>query len=145
MLVAQGDGAGALTAYRARAWEFGEKLAARDPANTAVATRPVGQPRADRRRAGGAGRRRRALTAYRASLGIREKLAARDPANAQAQADVAVSCAKLGLIDYGQNVDERRRYLLRGREILLNLKSTAKLLPNQDWIAWFDERLDELP
>jgi hypothetical protein len=43
----------------------------------------------------------RALAAYRRGLAIAEALAARDPAKTQWQTDVAVSCAKLGVLDYG--------------------------------------------
>ena len=72
---------------------------------------------------------------------IREALAVRNPANTQWQVDVAVSCAKLGALEYGQSIEERRGYLLRGREILVRLKSDGRLMPNQDWIASFDEEL----
>jgi hypothetical protein len=38
----------------------------------------------------------------------------------------------------------RRGYLLRGRDILVTLKQAGRLLPNQDWVAWFDEQLAAL-
>ena len=141
--VAQGDEPGALAAYR-KDLAIAEALAARDPANTewqrdlSVSHNKIGNVLVAQGDGPGA------LAAYRKGLAIREALAAGDPANAQAQVDVAVSCANLGLINYGQDLEQRRRHLVRGREILQNLKSTAKLLPNQDWIGWFDEQLDEL-
>ena len=58
-----------------------------------VAARPLGQPRQDRRRAGGAGRSapgRWPPTAT--SLAIAERLAARDPANTQWQRDLTGTC-----------------------------------------------------
>ena len=86
-----------------------------------------------------------ALAAYRKGLAIAEALAARDPANAQWQIDVAVLCSKLGMPEQGQDVDARRGYLLRGRDILMQLKEAGRLMPNQDWIGWFDARIAELP
>ena len=109
-----------------------------------VAARPLGEPQQDRRRAGGAGRRAGGARGYRKELAIREALAARDPANAQWQTDVAVSCAKLGTLEHGQDVDARRGYLLRGRDILVKLKEAGRLMPNQDWIGWFDEQIAQL-
>ena len=86
-----------------------------------------------------------ALAAYREGLAIAEALAARDPANTQWQTDVAVSCAKLGTLAHEQNTDVRRDYLLRGRGILVELKAAGRLLPNQDWIEWFDGQLSQMP
>jgi tetratricopeptide (TPR) repeat protein len=144
VLVAQGDGPGALCAYR-KGLEIREALAARDPANTqwqrdlSVSHEKVGDVLVARGDGPGA------LGAYRKGLEIREALAARDPANAQWQTDVVVLCAKLGTLDYGQSMRARRNHLLRGREILLNLKSAGRLAANQDWIGWFDEQLAKLP
>jgi hypothetical protein len=67
---------------------------------------------------------------------VAEALAAHDPTNIQWQADVAVSCAKLGTFDHGVPSNEKRAFLLRGRQILVDLKNHGRLLPNQDWIAW---------
>jgi len=86
-----------------------------------------------------------ALAAYRKGLAIAEALAARDPADAQWQTDVAVSCAKLGALDHAQSVETRRDYLLRGREVLLKLKSAGRLMANQDWTEWFEQQLGQLP
>jgi hypothetical protein len=83
-----------------------------------------------------------ALAAYRKGLAIGDALAARDPANVQWQVDVAVSCAKLGTHP-GLVATERRTYLRRGLNIQQELKASGRLAPNQDWIGWFKERLEE--
>ncbi len=83
--------------------------------------------------------------AFRAALGLAEQRRATDPANTEWQTDVAVSCAKLGTLDYGQSIEAQHNHLLHGREILLNLKSAGRLAANQDWIGWFDEQLAERP
>ena len=94
-------------------------------------------------------RRRRIFSAanraFRAALGLAEQRRATDPANTEWQTDVAVSCAKLGTLDYGQSIEAQHNHLLHGREILLNLKSAGRLAANQDWIGWFDEQLAERP
>jgi tetratricopeptide (TPR) repeat protein len=143
VLVAQGDGAGALGAYRA-GLAISEALAARDPANTewqrdlSVSHDRIGNVLVAQ--GDGAG----ALGAYRAGLAIGEALAARDPANAQWQTDLAVSCAKLGTLQHGQSVELRRGHLVRGRQILVSLRSAGRLMPSQDWIPWFDDQLAKL-
>lgn len=70
-------------------------------------------------------------------------LAARDPANTQWQVDVAVSCAKLGGMEQLDKT-ERRAYLQRGLDILMALKASGRLLPNQDWTALFNDKLAAL-
>jgi len=84
-----------------------------------------------------------ALTAYRASLAIRETLAKRDPGNSQWQTDVAVSCSKLGT-HAGLTTHERRNYLHRGLQIQEDLKTRGRLAPNQNWIPWFKNQLEKL-
>ncbi|MDF0668461.1 MAG: hypothetical protein P0119_20625 [Nitrospira sp.] len=117
--------------------------AARDPANTewqrdlSVSHNKIGDVLVAQGDGPGA------LTAYRKGLAIGEALAARDPANTQWQNDVAVSCAKLGT-HAGITADERRSYLQRGLKIQQNLKTSGRLAPNQDWIGWFTERLNEI-
>jgi tetratricopeptide (TPR) repeat protein len=142
VLQAQGDGPGALVAYRL-SLGIREILAARDPANTewqrdlSVSHIKIGnvlQAQGD-----GPG----ALAAFRLSLGIHEALAARDPANAQWQVDQAVSMARLGT-SASLGVDQRRLHLERGRALLTTLQSQGRLLPNQDWIGWFDQQLAAL-
>ncbi len=95
VLVAQGDGPGALASYR-KGLAIREGLAARDPANTewqrdrSVSHDQIGDVLVAQGDGPGA------LASYRKGLAIGEGLAARDPANVQWQIDVAVSCAKLG-------------------------------------------------
>ena len=96
VLVAQGDRAGALTAYRA-GLAIAEALARRDPANTewrhdlfSVSHDRIGDVLVAQ------GDRAGALTAYRAGLAIREALARRDPANTEWQRDLSVSQNKIG-------------------------------------------------
>jgi hypothetical protein len=74
-----------------------------------------------------------------------EALARRDPANTEWQTDVAVLCAKLGTLVHAQHTDMRCDYLLHGRGILVELKAAGHLLPNQDWIEWFDSQLSQMP
>ena len=95
VLVAQGDGAGALTAYR-ESLAIRERLAASDPSNASwqrdlsVSHTKVGDVLVAQ--GDGAG----ALTAYRESLAIRERLAASDPSNASWQRDLSVSQDRIG-------------------------------------------------
>ncbi|HZL67005.1 MAG TPA: toll/interleukin-1 receptor domain-containing protein [Candidatus Limnocylindrales bacterium] len=143
VLVAQGDGPGALAAYR-KSLAIREVLAARDTANTqwqrdlSVSHNKIGNVLVAQGDGPGA------LAAYRKSLAIAEALAARDTANTQWQTDVVVSCFKLGTLEHGQSVEVRHGHLLRGREILLRLKSAGRLMASQNWIKWFDEELAKL-
>ncbi len=131
-----------------RSFERGKFLAqervARDPANTewqrdlSVSHDRIGDVLAAQGDGPGA------LAAYRKGLEIAQALAARDRANAQWQTDVAVSCAKLGSLEQGQSLDERRGYLIRGRAILSQLKGGGRLLPEYDWIPWFDAEIAKL-
>lgn len=92
------------------------------------------------------GDRARALALYRKNLQIAEALAACDPASSQRQIDVVVSYAKLGNLDYdGVTPDEKRRFWLRGHQILLKLKAEGRLPPNQDWTALIEQVLSKLP
>ena len=99
VLVAQGDGPGALAAYR-RGLEIRETLAARDPAN------PQWQRHlsVSHNKIGGVlvvqGDRPGALIAYRMGLHIAEALAARDPANTEWQRDLSVSHDRIGDVDF---------------------------------------------
>jgi hypothetical protein len=141
-LVAQGDGPGALAAYR-QSLALTEALAARDPANTewqrhlSASYDRIGNVVAQ---SDGPG----ALAAYRQSLAIREALAARDPANTEWQTDVALSCSRLGTLEYGQQLQTRYDYLIRGRSALLALKAEGRLMASQDLIGWFDNELSWL-
>ncbi len=142
VLVAQGDGLGALAAYR-RGLAIRETLAARDPANTqwqrdlSVSHERIGDVLVAQ--GDGAG----ALVAHRRGLAIAETLPARDPANAQWQIDLAVSYARLGVAQE-QAIEERRGYLLRGREILIELHASGRLLRHQNEIEWFTRQLAQL-
>ena len=51
---------------------------------------------------------------------------------------------KLGTLDHGQSWEVRQRYLLRGKEVLVALQSTGRLMATQDWIKWFNEQLAAL-
>ncbi|MBK9327119.1 MAG: hypothetical protein IPN00_12635 [Hydrogenophilales bacterium] len=94
-LLAQGDGPGALAAYR-KGLAIAEALAARDPANTewqrdlSVSFDRIGNVLVAQGDGPGA------LAAYRKGLAIRQALAARYPANANWQRDLIVSNVKLG-------------------------------------------------
>jgi tetratricopeptide (TPR) repeat protein len=141
VLEAQGDGPGALAANR-RSLVIGEALAVRDPANAewqrdlSFSYNKIGNVL--KAQGDGPG----ALAAYRRSHAILGLLAARDPANAQWQTDLALLCAKLGILEHGQSVVERHRYLHRGRDILIRLKSAGRLMASQDTLVqWFDEQL----
>jgi hypothetical protein len=143
VLVAQGDGPGALAAYQA-GLVIAEDLAQRDPANTqwqrdlSLSQDRIGDVLV--RQGDGPG----ALAAYQAGLAIREGLAQRDPANTQWQVDVAVSCAKLGSLESLLSIRERREYLSRGLSLLSELKQANKLHTNQDWCDWFEDALRSL-
>ena len=95
MLMAQGDGPGALAAYRT-GLAIREALAARDPANTewqrdlSVSQNKIGDVLVAQGDGPGA------LAAYRTGLAIREALAGRDPANTEWQRDLSVSHERIG-------------------------------------------------
>ncbi len=143
VLVAQGDGPGALSAYQV-CLAIAEALAKQDPANTewqrdlSISQEKIGNVLMSQDDGPGA------LRAYQESLVIREALAKRDPANTKLQVDVAVSCWKMGSLDSLLSINDRRDYLQRGRQILLELKDASRLHANQDSIDWFDQALDAL-
>ena len=64
--------------------------------------------------------------------------------NSQWLVDVAVSCARLGSLGGERAGDMRRAYLMRGRDILVSLKTEGRLLPRHDWIEWFNGQLAQL-
>ena len=76
-------------------------------------------------------------------MGRASPMAARDQSNAQWQVDVAVSYAKLGGMEQLDKT-ECLVYLQRGLDILMALKTSGRLLPNQDWSAWFNDKLAAL-
>ena len=97
VLIAQGDGPGALAAYE-KGLTIRETLAQRDPTNTewqrdlSVSHSKIG----DVLKAQGDGPG--ALAGYQKSLEIAESLAQRDPANTQWQRDLSVSHSKIGVV-----------------------------------------------
>jgi tetratricopeptide (TPR) repeat protein len=143
VLVAQGDGPGALAAYQA-GLAIREGLAKRDPANTEwqrdlfVSKAKIGDALVAQGDGPGA------LAAYQAALAIAEGLAKRDPANTGWQVDVAVSCSELGSLDSLVTVQQRKEYLSRGLKLLSALKQAGRLHANQDWSEWFDNALRSL-
>jgi tetratricopeptide (TPR) repeat protein/energy-coupling factor transporter ATP-binding protein EcfA2 len=144
-LLDQGDGPGALAAYR-KGLAIAEALAARDPANTqwqrdlSVSHNKIG----DVLKAQGDGPG--ALAAYRKALTIREALAARDPANTQWQRDLSVSYMKIAIVLVGQNQrTEALQYLDKALSVSGRL---AKVDPsNATWkddLEWVQARISEL-
>ena len=99
--VAQGDLAGALTAYR-DGLEIAARLAASDPGNAgwqrdlSVSHIKIGDVRVAQGDLAGA------LIAYQDSLDIAARLAASDPGNAVWQGDLAVSHFKIGNVRVAQ-------------------------------------------
>jgi predicted negative regulator of RcsB-dependent stress response len=95
VLVAQGEGAAALAAYRA-GMAIRERLAAADPANAewqrdlSISRNKIGDVLVAQ------GEGAAALAAYRAGMAIAERLAAADPANAEWQRDLSISRNKIG-------------------------------------------------
>ena len=141
MLRAQGDGDGALAAYRA-ALGIRETLARRDPANTewqrdlSISHDKIG----DMLTAQGDGDG--ALAAYRTSLGIAEILARRDPANTQWQRDLIISYMNISESEPTQ----ARSNLSRALDIARSLKTAGRLAPADSWITEdLERRLAALP
>jgi hypothetical protein len=143
MLAAQGEGAAALTAYRA-SLAIRERLAQQDPNNAqwqrdlSVSHDRIGDMLAAQ------GEGAAALTAYRASLAIAERLAQQDPNNAEWQTDVVVSYWKLAQSNADIAVDQvdRRALLERGLAILHRLHDESRLTSTQeDWIIQFERAL----
>jgi hypothetical protein len=95
VLVAHGDGSGALAAYR-KSLEIAEALVGREPANTewqrdlSVSHDGIGGVLVAQGDGPGA------MAAYRKSLEIREALAGRDPANTGWQRDLSLSHNRIG-------------------------------------------------
>ena len=87
-----------------------------------------------------------ALTAYRASLAIRERLAQADPGNAGWQHDLGQAHAFLVYVHRKlAQIPEAREHLVAGRAILVDL--VAKHPEFAQWkkdLAWFDGQLAAL-
>ena len=122
VLQAQGDGPGALAAYR-RSHTLHETLAARDAQNSdwqrdlSVSHERIG----DVLRAQGDGPG--ALAAYRRSLALRETLAARDPSNAEWQRDRIVSYVRLRV------ATGEREWVLKALQLAQSLQQDGRLAP----------------
>lgn len=129
VLVAQGDGPGALAASRT-ALAIAETLAARDPANAqwqrdlSVSHNKIGDVLVAQGDGSGA------LGAHRAALAIAETLAARDPANTQWQRDLIVSFVKLAQA----TPEDAKAYLERAASITHRLHDEGRLNPVDHWI-----------
>ena len=131
MLLAQGDAAGALEAYRALL-ATAERLAAGDPTNASwqrdlsVSHEKVGDALLAQGDLAGA------LRAYRNSLAIRERLAAGDPTNASWQHDLAVTHVRMGDVLLRQG-DAAEAALAYG-SALTTFRHLVDLNPaNPDW------------
>ena len=143
VLLAQDDRAGALASFR-KGLQIAEALNARDPANAEwqrdlfVSHNTIGNVL--RTQGDDAG----TMAAYLKGLQIADALSAHDPTNAQWREDVAISCASLGTLETKLTTSGRRDYLLRGRNILIELEAEGRRRPNLIPINWFDEQLVNL-
>ena len=144
MLSAHSDLGAALTNYQA-VLEIMQRLTTADPSNSqwqhdlSSIHQKVGDVLSAQ------GDHKGALLAYRQGFRISEALSARDPTSTQWQSNVAVFCSRLGTLDHGVQLDERRAFLVRGKQILMMLKKQGRLPPSQDWTAWFEQELSKLP
>ncbi len=129
VLRSQGDGEGALKAYRT-GLAIRETLAQRDPANTewqrdlSVSHNKIGDVLVSQGDGEGA------LKAYRTGLAIRETLAQRDPANTEWQRDLIVSGVKLAATD----PSAAQSHLSRALAIARTLQSQGRLAPVDAWM-----------
>ena len=146
VLVAQGKGDEALTAYR-DSLAIAERLARADPANAgwqrdlSVSFDRVGDVLVAQ------GKGDEALTAYRDSLAIRERLARADPANAGWQGDLAASHGKLGLLHAAlRDPATARQHFITGRAIVAGLVDRFPgMVLWRRYLEQFDRDLARLP
>jgi tetratricopeptide (TPR) repeat protein len=138
-----GDSSKALTAYRAGLVII-EPLVQQNPCNTDWQH----QLFAIKRNIGGVlleqGEIQGALATYLSALKIVEELVKQDSTRTEWQFGVAVCCKKVGSLASLLSIGNRRQYLLRGRQALLDLKKAGRLQANQDGISWFDQALEDL-
>jgi hypothetical protein len=143
VLVAQGDGPGALAAYQA-GLAIAAGLAKRDPANTEW----QGDLSMSHMNIGNALRMFRygpaALKSYQAGLAIAEDLTKRDPDNIQWQVDLSKFNFNLGTLENLLAPSTRRAHLQRGLDILQRLKQAGRLYANQDITASFEKEIQKL-
>lgn len=85
-----------------------------------------------------------ALGTYQSALKIIEDLVKQDSTRTQWQVDIAVCCKKVSSLDSLLSIGDRRQYLLRGRQVLLDLRKAGGLQVNQNGIGWFDQALEDL-
>ncbi|MCP9850922.1 toll/interleukin-1 receptor domain-containing protein [Cyanobium sp. Morenito 9A2] len=143
VLMKLGDSSKALTAYRA-GLVITKALALQNPTNTQwrhqffVSNRNIGYALLEQ------GDKQGALRSYQAALEIAEDLTQQDSTSTQWQVDIAVCCRKVSSLDSLLSISDRREYLLRGRQVLLDLKKADRLLASQDGIGWFDQALIDL-
>lgn len=90
------------------------------------------------------GERSQALAAFQASLAIAEATVKQDPANQWWQIGIVRSCLASGSIGGLLPVSTRRRYLQRGRQIMLKVKEVDKLDIFVDHTAEFDQKIRNL-
>ena len=127
LLVAQGDGSGALAAFR-KGLVIDEALAARDLANSewqrslSISHNKIGAVLVAQGDGPGA------LAAFRKGLAIAEALAARNPRNAEWQRDLIVSFVKLS------EVTGDRSYATRALEIARSMQARGTLAPRDAWM-----------
>ncbi|MEB3318644.1 MAG: TIR domain-containing protein [Cyanobacteriota bacterium] len=142
-LLAHGDGAGAWEASQ-EGLRIAEDLTRRDPTNTRW-QRDHGVSQVI---AGDAlvllAEETKALASYQTGLAIAENLARQHPDNAPWQVDVALACAKLGLLEAALPISIRKNYFTRGRDILLALGPAGQSQISQHWLTWFEQAIQEL-
>jgi hypothetical protein len=128
VLVAQGDGAGALASYR-KGLAIGETLAKRDPENTqwqrdlSVSHDRIGDVLVAQ--GDGAG----ALASYRKGLAIGETLAKRDPENTEWQRDLIVSYVKLN------QTSGDKAHVRKALDIAQAMQKRGTLAPRDAWMV----------
>jgi tetratricopeptide (TPR) repeat protein len=131
VLEAQGDLAGALTAYRA-AVAIRERLAAADATNAvwqrdlSVSHERVGRVLEAQGDLGGA------LTAYRAGLAIRERLAAADATNTEWQRDLWIACWRVADALEGSGDPTADEWWQRAFDILAGMKRAGMYISPAD-------------
>jgi tetratricopeptide (TPR) repeat protein len=128
VLVAQGDGAGALASYR-KGLAIRETLAKRDPENTewqrdlSVSHNKIGDVLVAQ--GDGAG----ALASYRKGLAIGETLAKRDPENTEWQRDLIVSYVKLN------QTSGDKAHVRKALDIAQAMQKRGTLAPRDAWMV----------
>ncbi len=138
----QGDYLGALAAY-GEALVVAGVLAESDPANT-ESQRKLASTHSGISEALHHGGKDEpgALAAARSSFAITEAMTALDPTNALWQGDLARCCYLISEI--GEDLEIQRSHAVRGRAILLELKSSGKLEWNEDLLGLLERQIETL-